>query len=88
MPGVQGLEEGGLGDERLAGAGRGADENALLGGEPGQQGVFLDLRRLEGKLIEVAAGQFVAAGWHGARAGSREWGGCEGRKAIFRPRPS
>ena len=38
---MQGLEQGGLGDERLAGAGRGADEDALLGGEPGEQGVFL-----------------------------------------------
>ena len=32
---VQGFEEGGLGDERFAGAGRRADEHALLGGEPG-----------------------------------------------------
>ena len=62
--GVQGLEEGGLGDERLAGAGRGADEDALLGGEPGEQGVFLDGVGRVGQLVEVAFGQVVARGGH------------------------
>jgi len=60
--GVQRLEEGGLGEECLAGAGRGADEGALLGAEPGQEGFFLDRVRGVGQLVEVQRDQFVAAG--------------------------
>ena len=62
LAGVQRLEQGRLGDERLAGAGGRTDQHALVRGEPGQEGVFLDLVRLEGKLVEIAAGQFVAGG--------------------------
>ena len=50
----------------------GADQHALLGGEPSQQGVFLDLVRLERELVEVAAGQFVAGGdGHGVGSGGQ-----------------
>ncbi len=58
--GVQGLEQGGLGDQRLAGAGRGADEHALLGREPGEQGLFLHRVGRVGQLGQVLLGQLVA----------------------------
>ena len=57
---VQRLEEGGLGDEGLAGAGGGADEDALLGAEPGEQGVLLHGVGRVGQLVEVARGEVVA----------------------------
>ena len=69
--GVQRLEQGGLGDERLAGAGRGADEDALLGGEPGEQGLFLHRVGRVGQLVEVAVGQFVAGREYRATHGSK-----------------
>ena len=60
--GVQCFEEGGLGDQRLAGAGRGADQHALLRREPGQQGFFLHRVGRIRELVEVGGGQFVAGG--------------------------
>ena len=60
--GVQGLEQGRLGDQRLAGAGGRADQHALLGREPRQQRLLLHLVRLVGELVQVAAGKFVAGG--------------------------
>ena len=73
LAGVQGLEEGRLGDQRLARARRCADQHALVRREPGQEGVFLDLVGLERELVEVAAGQFVA-GWGWAWGGERGTG--------------
>ena len=60
--GVQGLEQGRLGNQRFAGAGGRADQHALVGREPGQQRLFLHLVRLVGKLVEIAADQFVTRG--------------------------
>src|SRR5262249_51407241 len=57
---VQRLEEGGLGDKRLAGAGRSADEHALLGGEPGEQGFFLHGIGRVRQLSQITLGQFIA----------------------------
>ena len=51
--GVQGLEQGRLGDQRLAGAGRGADQHPLLGREPGEQGFLLHRIRRVRELVEV-----------------------------------
>src|SRR5262249_55638081 len=66
--GVQRLEQGGLGDERLAGAGRGADQRALLGAEPREQGFFLYRVRRVGQVIEGQRSQ-------GRTRGGRGWGG-------------
>ena len=66
LTGVQGLEQRRLGDERLAGPGRRADQHPLLGREPRQQGLFLERVGREGKLIEISRRQLVA----------RRWGGC------------
>ncbi len=60
--GVQGLEQGRLGDERFAGAGGRADQHALFGREPRQQRLFLHRVRLVGELVEIAADQIVARG--------------------------
>ena len=65
--GVQGLEQRGLGDQRLARPRGRADQHALRGRKPGQQGLFLDRVGLIGKLIEVPRGQFVAREGHGVR---------------------
>ena len=54
LTGVQCFVEGRLGDQRLAHAGRGADQHALVGGEPGQEGVFLDFVGRERELVEIA----------------------------------
>ena len=62
LAGVQGLEQGRLGDQRFAGAGGRADQHALVGREPGQQGLFLHGVWLVGELVEIAADQFIAAG--------------------------
>ena len=75
LAGVQGLEQGRLGDQRLAGAGRRADQHALLGREPRQQRLFLHRVRRERKLIEIEATQSVAAGSAAGREGGVEaWG--------------
>src|SRR5262249_39329874 len=85
---VQRLEQGGLGDERLAGAGRGADQDARVGGEPGEQGLLLDRVGRVGQLVEVEVGQFVAAGG----AGGHEWvsgglGAASVYSPLYHPRP-
>ena len=70
--GVQGLEQRRLGDQRLARARRRADQYALFGREPGQQGLFLDRIGRVRELVEIARGQFVARkrlGGHGKRPG-------------------
>ena len=59
---MQRLEQGGLGDERLAGAGRRTDEHALLGREPGEQRFFLHRIGRVGQLGEVLLGQVIATG--------------------------
>ena len=60
LAGVQGLEQRRLGDERLARARRRADQDALVGGKPGQQRLFLDRVGLVGELLEIALGDVVA----------------------------
>lgn len=42
LPGVEGLEDGRLGDERLAHPRRDGDQQAALRLEPGQQGLLLE----------------------------------------------
>src|SRR5436190_1101115 len=79
--GVKGLVEGGLGDEGLAGPGGGADEDALLRAEPGEQGLLLDGVGGVGQLVDVLQGQFVSgSGWRGHRRFSRT-GNVSGRPA-------
>ena len=75
--GVQRLEEPGLCDERLAGAGGGADEDALLGGEPGEQGVFLHRVGRVGELLEVFFEELVAREGVGGHRGV-----FQGRRAL------
>ena len=53
---MQRFEERGLGDQRLAGAGRRADQHALIGREPGEQRFFLHRIRRKRQLIEIFAG--------------------------------
>ena len=59
---MQGLEQCRLGDQRLAGAGRCANQHPLVGRKPCQERLFLNLVRLERKLIEIATDKFVAGG--------------------------
>src|SRR4029079_15593986 len=78
--GVQGFEQGRFGNQRLAGSRRGADEDALIGREVGQQSFFLHRIRREGKLIEVERGELIAAEWiaiwrrgHSRRSWVKKW---------------
>ena len=72
LTGVQGFVEGRFGDQRLAHARRRTDQHALIGREPGEEGVFLDFIGREGELVEIAACQFVAG------RGGHEGMGVEG----------
>jgi hypothetical protein len=60
--GVQGLKEGCLGDQRFAHPGRGANEDALIGREVGQQRFFLHRVGRERKLIEIERSELIAGG--------------------------
>ncbi len=62
LAGMQGFEEGGLGDDRLARAGRRANKDSLFGGKPGIEGVFLDRIGLERKLLQVTLEELFARG--------------------------
>ena len=59
---MQGLVEGGFGDERFAGAGGGADEHAGVVLEVGEEGLLLHRVRLERELIEVLEAEILAGG--------------------------
>ena len=56
---VQRLKQSRFRDQRLAHAGRGADQDPLFGGEPGQQRLFLYRIRLVRQLVEVHRRQLV-----------------------------
>ncbi len=60
LAGVQGLEQRSLGDQRLAGARRRTDQHALLGSEPGQDGIFLHSIRRKRQLRQISLGKIVA----------------------------
>jgi hypothetical protein len=57
---MKGFKKRRLGDQRLAGSRRGADQDALFRREPCQERVFLDLIRREGKRIEILLGESTA----------------------------
>lgn len=62
--GVQRLEQGGIRDHRFARARRSAEENALLGREPGEQRFLLHRIGSVGQLFEVTIRQFGPR-WNG-----------------------
>ena len=66
---MQGLEQGRLGDQRLTGAGRCADQHALLGRKPRQKRLLLNAIGLVRELVEVSAGKLVAGGKRRGRHG-------------------
>jgi hypothetical protein len=57
---MKGFKKRRLGDQRLAGSRRGADQHALFRGKPRQQPVFLNLIGREGKRIEILLGESAA----------------------------
>ena len=59
---VQSFEQRGLGNQRLARAGRRTDQHPLLAREPGQEGLLLHRVRIVGDLVEVPVGEFIARG--------------------------